>query len=42
MIPPTVSRSVARTLRAPGPLVIDIEGVTKLYKMGSEIIHALR
>ena len=29
-------------MRPPGPLVIDIEGVTKLYKMGSEIIHALR
>jgi putative ABC transport system ATP-binding protein len=42
MIPPTASRSAARTVRPPGPLVIDIEGVTKLYKMGAEIIHALR
>src|SRR4030095_12904611 len=40
---PHASRStVARTVRPPGPLVIDIEGVTKLYKMGTEIIHALR
>jgi len=31
-----------RHRRPPGALVIDIEGVTKLYKMGSEIIHALR
>ena len=31
-----------RTIRPHGPLVIEIEGVTKLYKMGSEIIHALR
>jgi putative ABC transport system ATP-binding protein len=31
-----------RTVRPHGPLVIEIEGVTKLYKMGSEIIHALR
>jgi putative ABC transport system ATP-binding protein len=29
-------------VRPPGPLVIDIEGVTKLYKMGDEIIRALR
>jgi putative ABC transport system ATP-binding protein len=43
MIPPHASRSTAaRTVRPPGPLVIDIEGVTKLYKMGTEIIHALR
>ncbi len=28
-------------MRPPGALVIEIEGVTKLYKMGSEIIHAL-
>lgn len=32
----------ARPYRQPGPLVIEIEGVTKLYKMGSETIHALR
>jgi putative ABC transport system ATP-binding protein len=32
----------ARPTRPPGALVIDISGVTKLYKMGAEIIHALR
>lgn len=32
----------ARTYRAPGPLVIDIADVTKLYHMGSETVHALR
>ncbi len=32
----------ARVTRPPGSLVIDIAGVTKLYKMGAEIIHALR
>jgi putative ABC transport system ATP-binding protein len=42
MIPPAVSRDVPRTIRPPGPLVIEIDGVTKLYKMGAEIIHALR
>lgn len=31
-----------RPYRAPGPLVIDILGVTKLYRMGAEIVHALR
>ena len=31
-----------RPVRPVGPLVIEIEGVTKLYKMGDEIIHALR
>jgi putative ABC transport system ATP-binding protein len=31
----------ARSIRPRGALVIEIEGVTKLYKMGSEIIHAL-
>lgn len=33
---------VSRPYRKPGELVIEIEGVTKLYKMGSETIHALR
>src|SRR4051812_28191680 len=33
---------VSRVYRQPGPLVIEIDGVTKLYKMGAEIIHALR
>jgi putative ABC transport system ATP-binding protein len=32
----------ARHVRAVGPLVIAIDGVTKQYKMGEEIIHALR
>ena len=31
-----------RTFRPHGPLVIEIEGVTKLYKMGSQVIQALR
>jgi len=31
-----------RSRRPPGPLVIAIERVTKLYKMGDETIHALR
>jgi len=31
-----------RVTRPAGPIVIDIDGVTKLYKMGEEIIHALR
>ena len=30
-----------RVYREPGPVVIEIEGVTKLYKMGEEIVHAL-
>ena len=30
------------TTRPPGPLVIDIENITKEYVMGEEIIHALR
>ena len=34
--------AVARHYRTPGPLVIDIAGVTKQYKMGEEIVHALR
>ena len=32
----------ARVVRPVGPLVIEIEEVTKLYKMGAETIHALR
>jgi len=32
----------ARPSRTPGALVIEIEGVTKFYQMGSETIHALR
>src|SRR5882724_6368504 len=43
MIPPSApAASTARVVRPPGELVIDIDGVTKLYKMGTEIIHALR
>jgi len=42
MIPPTVSAAHTRLVRPPGPLVIEIEGVTKLYTMGAETIHALR
>ena len=41
MIPPTASATV-RDIRPIGSLVIEIEGVTKLYEMGSETIHALR
>jgi putative ABC transport system ATP-binding protein len=36
------SNDTARIVRPPGTLVIEIEGVTKLYHMGSETIHALR
>lgn len=42
MIPPTVSTGQPRVVRPAGPLVIEIEGVTKLYQMGEETIHALR
>jgi putative ABC transport system ATP-binding protein len=38
----TSSPPLKRNTRSPGDLVIDIEGVSKLYKMGSEIVHALR
>ncbi|MBC7835469.1 MAG: ABC transporter ATP-binding protein [Phycisphaerales bacterium] len=38
----TVAPSAARPVRPPGPLVIQIDGVTKLYQMGEETIHALR
>ncbi len=41
MTPPQAPAE-ARPVRAVGPLVISIEGVTKLYKMGDEVIHALR
>ena len=34
--------AISRPARSPGAIVIEIEGVTKLYKMGAEIIHALR
>jgi putative ABC transport system ATP-binding protein len=42
VIPPAPSVAGRRAIRPPGPLVIEIEGVTKLYRMGSETIHALR
>jgi len=35
------SAPVSRHYREPGPLVIEIENVTKLYKMGEETVHAL-
>jgi putative ABC transport system ATP-binding protein len=41
MTPPQAPVEV-RHVRDVGPLVIAIEGVTKEYKMGDEIIHALR
>ena len=40
--PPNAASLASRAIRPAGALVIDIEGVTKLYKMGSEIVHALR
>ena len=40
--PPSVVALETRAVRPAGALVIEIEGVTKLYKMGSEIVHALR
>jgi putative ABC transport system ATP-binding protein len=43
MIPPPAPAPTARrTFRPRGALVIDIQGVTKLYHMGEEIVHALR
>jgi len=42
MTPSSALPREARNVRPMGPLVIDIEGVTKLYKMGSETIRALR
>jgi putative ABC transport system ATP-binding protein len=41
MTPPTAP-AAARLVRTPGSIVIEIENVSKLYKMGSENIHALR
>ena len=35
-------RDAIRHLRPLGPVVIDIENITKEYVMGEEIIHALR
>jgi putative ABC transport system ATP-binding protein len=42
MIPPPATAIERRATRPPGQMVIEIEGVTKLYKMGAETIHALR
>jgi putative ABC transport system ATP-binding protein len=36
-----VAAPAPRVHRPPGDVVIDIEGVTKLYRMGSETVHAL-
>src|SRR5436190_22954095 len=40
--PPAAASLESRAIRPAGALVIDIEGVTKLYKMGAETVHALR
>jgi putative ABC transport system ATP-binding protein len=42
MSAPSTASATLRAYRTPGPLVIDIEGVTKLYRMGEETVHALR
>ena len=43
MIPPSATAHAGpRVTRPHGALVIEIENVTKLYKMGAETIHALR
>ncbi len=39
---PSAGAAAERTLRPHGELVIDIDGVTKLYRMGTEVVHALR
>jgi len=41
LMPPDDLASI-RPTRPRGPLVIEIAGVTKMYQMGSETIHALR
>jgi len=41
MSPAPAASATPRVIRPKGSLVIEIEGVTKLYKMGSEIIRAL-
>ena len=38
----TLSQSTSRTTRTPGPLVIDIRGLTREYVMGDTTIRALR
>ena len=42
MIPPVAPSAATRLHRPAGPLVIAIEGVSKLYHMGEETVHALR
>src|SRR5471030_1476434 len=42
MISPAPPSAVSRAPRPAGPLVIAIENVNKLYRMGSETVHALR
>jgi putative ABC transport system ATP-binding protein len=42
MIAPLPPAAAVRSYRPPGNLVIRIEGVTKLYRMGAETVHALR
>jgi putative ABC transport system ATP-binding protein len=42
MNPSPVATRAPRSIRAPGSLVIFIEGVTRLYRMGQETVHALR
>ena len=42
MTPSPAAAHPARNVRPLGPTVIEIEGVTKLYRMGSETIQALR
>jgi putative ABC transport system ATP-binding protein len=39
---PPLAPATARIVRPAGALVIEIDGVTKLYHMGEETIHALR
>jgi putative ABC transport system ATP-binding protein len=39
---PSAAPAVDRPVRPHGALVIEIEGVAKLYRMGDETIHALR
>jgi len=41
MVPP-VAPATGRIVRPLGPVVIEIEQVTKLYRMGEEVIHAMR
>ena len=33
---------MSSAIRPPGPVVIDIENLTKVYEMGEETVHALR